>query len=393
MLKDRGVTTQGYIDALLDFDMPAIGDEVGAIIGSVAFDLEKKPERDFMESTYTDSYYSIGRDRYKAQSALCAKLNAGRPNPLTLEAVLNFTHEPAAARYDEHGDLYVIDTQGNLHLFRGKEEINQWQLALKGNEFLPNYIGDLVILPSIAVHKDLAFLTSSGGGLEKFSLHDEPIPREGIIPYSADALGHRRPDMRITYHDVLIKGGNVFVSTTNEHGGRRISQVLPEGTQKVYSGQYPVRWMKNSFEDHTLRLGLHQENLYFPEDTGLSVLTPQGPKEMLGEYVRRLEEADTMNPCTKFTFGSDFLAASVQFREGKQLPMLTIFTPVYHTPEGALADPRQPVYPDRFSLRHVQYLPKITGKSIVASSFAAHGNHLAITHPGLHKTFLYRVDV
>ncbi|HIH10685.1 TPA: hypothetical protein HA241_00680 [Candidatus Woesearchaeota archaeon] len=393
LLRDRGIGCKEYLDAMMDFNFSPLGEFSASVVGTIASFLDpsfsSNPGLLFYE-------YKSYQDRFSAQQELCARYNGEQENPLSLDFVLDVEESPIALRHAADGSLYVLDEAGILHQFRGEDKIKEWSLD---RDFRAGSFHDsLVILPNIMVVGDILYVTSKTE-LLSFNLAERevfPRPLEMVI-HNDNAL-HRRDESSLLYHDVLVQDGVILVSvseTVRDYAfglERSIVQVLPSGSRVAYKGPYPVRNMKTNFDDHTLRLGLFNGDLYFPESTGISALAPEGAREMLRNYVKPDTNVGAMQTPTKFTFSSKMMIAAVVFNEGQSLPMLSFFTPVYDANSPALVASGQAPYPSRFDLRYVTSLPKITGASIVESSFSAFADSFAYSHPLFKKVFLYRLS-
>jgi hypothetical protein len=395
LLKGRGITKDLFIDLMIDFELPILGNESSQPIGAIAADLD---EESFLRSSYligthfVDSV-SLGQENTEK----CSKANKGRVQPFELEHILKIDAEPVAVDYANNGRLYIFDELGRLHEFTGNDKTNEWNVRKgTGGNFYRDTMESIFspVFPNISVHENILFFTN-GSTLERHDLDKKEINTRQLQHSVGNALmipeseGIKEND--IWFHDVCIKDGNVFVSASLRTRERYILQIVEGGKHNIiHRGMYPRDQMgsTNDYQDLTLRLGIFNAGLYLSEENGISLLTESGPKEMIGEYKREQEMAYDIDPITKFAFGDDFMVASGTVKDFK-VPMLQVFEPVYD--QEGLIRVREIQQPTRFERTYITDIPKNNAIMIKPMSIAAHGNQFAFTHNDWNRVFVYRM--
>ena len=399
-LLDRGITPDYVLKTLQDFQFSDLGEHTAPLVLMLADDIKNKQVK---ETSELGSWARRFSGRYKRQRKILDQYNEGRVNPLSLEQKVTFDKAPIAVTHDSEGTLYVLDSLGKVYAVQNGEIVRTfnptWEYGtIEEMNRTPIFVDQRSsALPGIAVHDSFMYLTT-GRNLERSDLDIEPegqfdtralISMTGLIRKQVEA-GHK-----MFIHDVLVKEGNVLISVTKGEIGpsarRSILQVTEDGTNVVYQDGAPLDHSFSSLEDPTLRLGLFKGGLYFPESTGISLYTEQGPKRMLQEYVKDEATSWCFDPLTKFSFGDDFMIAASILR-GSDFPLLTIFRPIYAEDTEAIVPVTELVQPERFEFVYANPFPRITVPMINRSSLSAYGDSFAITSPGFKQVLLYKVN-
>ncbi len=405
LLEEKMIDKKMFLELAGELELKVLGDETMQIIAAIANDLNSKDF--FKETNHAANWYPIFRERFVNNNELIQKYNGGRRKPFYLETTLSFDHTPVCLRFSEDGKLYVLDSESILHEFIGREKSNEFPLFTRHK--LPSmqggFIGDTTALPNISIAGKYLFLTTGGYEIARYNLEETQKFEGKIIP------DHSHYDNRFIFHDIVIKEGNVLISISDDkreqdfHNNERyigrviIQEQESDGNiriEEIYRGRFPTSFTHNSLDDYTLRMDVHNGQLYFPRGAGISLYRgkePDGkkPKEMIAAYKREIEWYDSVSPIMKFGFGNDFMVAQARLK-GFDIPMLCFFRAEYDATESTELAPLGIIAPpSRLKLDYITYPPKITGQTLTNASLAAHENRFAITHSSLNKVVIYSV--
>ncbi len=388
LMKKQGITGEVFLNRFADFEYHILGDESAQFISAIAADLSGEARLYGLQTSGFSADFQYYRKHHEQYSQSFEEKNQRKKKPYHLKYILTFEHEPVALRYSSNGELYVLDQAGQLHEFKGKKETHQWKIPIPDYILSDSNFIDVMGIntrPNIAVENNTLFLTTKSQGLQRFDLeHLLETETMAMILYQGRVPAQIQPQ-NILIHDVIIKEGNVLVSVSGKEG-RSIIQVKPNATTVIHQGYFPKRWCQNNFEDYTLRLGLHQGHLYFPEGEGLSRLTAEGTIEMLPEIIQN-NPYDAMNPVTKFAFGDNFMVSYATVK-GFEFPLLCLFSLEY---DAGLTSPQQIAPPSQIKLFHRGYPPRFTGHTLQNASLSAHAYEFAITNSSFKRVFVYGV--
>ena len=309
MMRNRGITRASFIDDMLDFEFSALGPESTQYIGMIGTAIED--EYKGRELLWSDSMtYNGFRHRWDEMRRKLGDENAGREQPFVREAVLNIGAQALTIDYSPEGLLYVLDDTGTVHEFTENQRTGAWHVKDHNDVYAHDRYGVCPAQTVIRVRARELFLMN-GPEIERYDLHNIEESRQ---QHRKQALERWRqldkPKSKVWYHDISFRDGNTFASTSEDHGLRSIIQ-FDEGRRIVYQGRYPHNpFGSGAFSDLTLRLGIFNGGLYFPEMNGISVLTSDGPREMLASYKQDENHIVNIDPITRFAFGDDFMIAA-----------------------------------------------------------------------------------
>ncbi len=391
LMRERGVTKDSYLDAMIDFEFERMGEESAQFIGVIAHDIEGG---NYMESKNAPSWARIMINQNRKNLEKFAGLNEGREQPFELERIIKIDSPPVAIDYSADGRLYIFDKTGMLHEFTDGEKTNDWQVRYGFRQYFGGHMEAIFspVFPGISVHEGIMFLTN-GDALERHDLEKEAAETKQLQRHAGNKLtkfAEQKVDEKdIFFHDVCIREGNVFVSASVKTSIRYVLQVSGDEFNVVYQGHFPRdHGGSNSLQDLTLRLGFFNGGLYFPVDNGISRYDGEELHEMIGKYAVEIEQPYDVDPLTKFAFGKDFMVASGRARDF-QIHMLQFYRPVYGG-EG-IVQKGSLVHPTHFEREYITTLPKNTGRMMQKLSITAHGDRFAFTHQDFSRVFVYKM--
>lgn len=397
LMRCRGITRESFLENMMTFQFSEAGGESTQFISGIATDLEGSDS--FLESGGKGMWIDICRKRYLETKEKCAVENKGREKLFSLEHVLKFKAKPVAIDYASNGRLYVFDESGMLHEFIDGLKSEEWQIRYRAGSFQDGIMSNIFspIFPNISVEGNTLFLTN-GPQLERYDLEQKKIYRREMVKYTGNSLALRQGEKvrpsDVWFHDVCLKEGNVFVSVSLRTDERYILQIDGAGGHtRLYTGLFPREFgLSNNYQDLTLRLGFFHGGLYFPEQNGISRLSPDGPVEMLGDYTREINKhLLDIDPITKFAFGHNFLVASGRVKDF-EMPMMQVFRPVYPMGERGLVVSSEMVQPTHFERVYIAPIPLQTGRMIKQLSLSACGDSFAMTHYDFERVLLYKMN-
>ncbi len=409
IMKEKRITKDIFLDHMWDFEIEVLGPETAAIMSNISRNLDgiinTRPIH------IRDMFYE-GRQRFEDNNEKIKKYNNKKEAPFTLDQIISFENEPVCLRYDDTGKLYVLDSEAILHNI---DNGIKYHLDLGLFDKLPN-INEMridlpfQIFPSIAISEDILFVVNARK-IYKFNVKDqnlsEKIPFEYEI-YTGEKRKWKTPDPigqslikamsgtkknAIINHDILLKEGNLLISTSNEEGTTRSiiqGDISGHNFKKIYTGSFPLGYSREWHADHTLRLDVHKGNLYFPHNTGISLYRQENIEEMLDKYVRKITITDSVRPITKFSIGDNFMVAQANLKDVDPA-MLCIFRPKYDVKDSELVPINASIQPSHFEMEYVSYLPFLTGITMANTSISAHKNKFAITNTVLKKVLIYKM--
>ncbi len=420
--REKGITQSDLRHHYSSFEMKLLGPETSFITAAIIADIDHVEEKDlgFM-SEYAcqdvEDNYRRCVVRWSQNKSVLDVINSGKGSPIQLEQILDFSVAPAAVRFDEHGKLYVFECGGALREFTLGEtkyiQTNVWNLRLDS----PFDFGRLtldgcpVTCPQIALYEGGMYLCTGHTGFSRYELqsHDPSVIQKSIAS---------TPDMLI--HDIVARDGNLLLSTTDyRHEVHTIFVVNPSATslsqpvssdsyatslirfgpqlrslQAVYEGPAPRGFAVRMGWDHTVRMDIHNGDIFFPYGNGIGLYQGKGDGWSVAEMTHGLsnEPGSVLTPMTKFAIGDDFIVGQVMVKGVNGVPILALFREQFDATESSLVLRNGGmVSPSHFDLEHACYVPHITGETQMSASISAYGNRFAITNSTFNKVYIYSV--
>ncbi len=391
-LVQREVTARQFIRGTRGIELKLLGPETAH--ATVAYCLELKNKKESASYAWSDvrNLQHTGKERFEINRQRADQLNQGRVNPASLEMTLELDSEPIALTFDESGDLYILDKDSHLSVYREGSRIAGWEIEFPeafGKGF-HRFIEELTQKHSITVANNMVVLTDGDSTVYSFQ---RPDAASGVIRrYDTKKVLERG----VRIHDTLAVNGQVFLSVSK--GGRdrpHVHQVISinSGDEVKYEGAFPTSFAMSPADDMTMRLGAFDGNVYFPRGHILAGIDDSGQtQQYLGDLKTHTDRLGPLHPSSKFAFGDNFLVVQAIFDGFGITPMQAIFRPHYN--ETTLPKRRDQIngpLPSRFDLLHIGY-PQDSSMDVICDAvYAAHGNLFAQVGPERKEVYIFKM--
>lgn len=370
-LLERGISEELFYSYLKDLELSELKEFTTELIHRISSTFNN-PYSNYIMNT------KLLKKRSNEYHYLIDQLNKNKLNPITLEKIIDLSAKPVTLKYDEQGILNLLDVDGVLHQYDGFKKINAHQLDIKFDE--SHLISK--IQPTMFVKDDRVYL----------SIVDDLL----ILPFNGAQVISSNSMVKTNtykYHDSIIKDDYLLLSCS-QNNQRFIAIKTLDGEKVIFSSEYPkdfngVAYTCSTKADETLRIGLHNNILYFPTKQGLAAfdgikLIDVDKKNNGGDFYKGY------HPSTQFSFGDNFLV-NVMPIVGDDLDSKVIGIYEIRYSEGLMKNTDFRL-PKSFDLKWVMPFPKMGVPTLRSSVPAAYKNMFAMTDHSFNQLRFYKYN-